>query len=230
MRGGDTEVGTHTRGSWGGWRGGFLWSSRLLGGSGGWGGAGDGLRLAAAQVDDNPLSITTATTSDGRECAVGPYGWFCDPPAVDRDTLYYAPRDFDGELGATPEGLAPLCVDECTSNCRPPCPAECVRQKFDVRSGDLLSGKAGVLIKHEFYVNPYNGSDAWPGSRSQPWETLKRAEAQVRFLRVQNTEEPDSSKLQDPVQIWIRNFDHNQEEDLESQMDNSRYMGYTISE
>ena len=40
---------------------------------GSWGG-GDGLRLAAAEVDDNPLSITTATTSSGAECSVGPYG------------------------------------------------------------------------------------------------------------------------------------------------------------
>lgn len=195
------------------------------------GGAGNGPVLAAAaEANDNPLSITTATTSSGAECSVGPYGWFCDPPAVETDVLYYAPRLFEGELGATPEGLPPLCVDECTPDCRPPCPAACVRQKFDLRSDGLLTGRAGVLVKYEFYVNPYNGSDAWPGTRSEPWETLKRAEAQVRFLRVQNTEEPDSSKLLDPVQIWIRSFDPSQEEDTDSQMDNSRYMGYTISE
>ena len=29
---------------------------------------------AAAVVDDNPLYITTATTKDGKECSVGPYG------------------------------------------------------------------------------------------------------------------------------------------------------------
>jgi hypothetical protein len=122
------------------------------------GGASTGLRLAtAAEVDDNPLSITTATTTSGAECSVGPYGWFCDPPAVENDVLYYQVVNYEGELGATPEGLAPLCVDECTPNCRPPCPAECVRQKFDVRSGDLLTGRAGVLVKYEFYVNPYNG-------------------------------------------------------------------------
>jgi hypothetical protein len=149
---------------------------------------------------------------------------------VENDVLYYAPRDFEGELGATPEGLPPLCTDSCTPNCRPPCPTECVRRKFNARSEGLLSGLAGVLVKHAFYVNPYNGSDAWPGTRTMPWETLKRAEAQVRFLRVQNTEAPDSSKLQDPVQIWIRSFDPTQEEDTESQLDNSRYMGYTISE
>jgi hypothetical protein len=37
-------------------------------------------------------------------------------------------------------------------------------------------------------------------------------------------------KLLEPVQIWIRSFDAGQEEDLESQLDNSRYMGYTITE
>ena len=105
-----------------------------------------------------------------------------------------------------------------------------MKQKFDVRSEDLLTGRAGVYVAFEFFVNPYNGSDAWPGTRAEPWETLKRAEAQVRFLRVQNTDEPDSSKLMDPVQIWIRNFDPSQEEDVEAQEENSRYMGYTISE
>ena len=85
-------------------------------------------------------------------------------------------------------------------------------------------------MAHQFYVNPYNGNDANPGTRAQPWETLKRAQAQVRFLRVQNTEAPDSVKLLEPVQIWIRSFDAGQEEDLESQLDNSRYMGYTITE
>ena len=181
-------------------------------------------------MDDNPQAITTTTTFSGAECSVGPYGWFCDPPAVDRDVLYYAPVEYEGELGATPEGLAPLCVDQCTPDCRPPCPAECVRKKFDLRSDDLLTGRAGVYVRHEFFVNPYNGSDAWPGSRVQPWETLKRAEAQVRFLRVQNTEAPDSSKLQEPVQIWIRNFDPSQEEETDDQLENSRYMGFTITE
>ena len=85
-------------------------------------------------------------------------------------------------------------------------------------------------MAHQFFVNPYNGNDANPGTRAQPWETLKRAQAQVRFLRVQNTEAPDSVKLLEPVQIWIRSFDAEQEEDLESQLDNSRYMGYTITE
>lgn len=186
--------------------------------------------VAGSQADDNPSAITSVVTNDGSNCDVGPYGWFCDPPAVETDTVYYTPVTYEGELGAVPEGLAPRCVDECTPDCRPPCPAECVAQKFNQRSVDLLTGRAGVYVRHEFYVNPYNGSDAWPGSRSQPWETLKRAEAQVRFLRVNNQDAPDSSKLQEPVQIWIRNFDPSQEEESESQLDNSRYMGYTIME
>ena len=56
--------------SWGG----GSWVSGSWGGGGG-GGGGDGPRVvAAAEVDDNPLSITTATTSSGAECSVGPYG------------------------------------------------------------------------------------------------------------------------------------------------------------
>ena len=55
-------------------------------------------------------------------------------------------------------------------------------------------------------------------------------EAQVRFLRVQNTEAPDSVKLLEPVQIWIRSFDPSQLEDPKAQMENARYMGFTIDE
>ena len=94
-------------------------------------------------------------------------------------------------------------MDECVEDCRPPCPPECVATKFNLRSEALVTGAAGVYVSHQFFVNPYNGDDANPGTRERPWETLKRAEAQVRFLRVQNTEAPDSTKLQEPVQIWI---------------------------
>ena len=163
----------------------------------------------AAEANDNPLSITTSTTTDGRVCSVGPYGWFCDPPAVENDVTYYTPQEFEGfdpiiregsYVGAIPEGLPPLCVDECVEDCRPPCPPECVATKFNLRSEALVTGAAGVYVSHQFFVNPYNGDDANPGTRERPWETLKRAEAQVRFLRVQNTEAPDSTKLQEPVQ------------------------------
>lgn len=193
----------------------------------------------AAEANDNPLSITTSTTTDGRECSVGPYGWFCDPPAVENDVTYYTPQEFEGfdpiiregsYVGAIPEGLPPLCVDECVEDCRPPCPPECVATKFNLRSEALVTGTAGVYVSHQFFVNPYNGDDANPGTRERPWETLKRAEAQVRFLRVQNKEAPDSTKLQEPVQIWIRSFDPAQQENTEDQLENSRYMGFTITE
>ena len=194
---------------------------------------------AAEASDDNPLAVVSSTTTDGRVCSVGPYGWFCDPPAVEYDTQYYTPSVPEGFqplyregswVGAIPEGLPPPCAVECVEDCRPPCPVECVRFKFDLRVEQLRTGSAGQYVAHQFFVNPYNGNDANPGTRAQPWETLKRAQAQVRFLRVQNTEAPDSVKLLEPVQIWIRSFDAGQEEDLESQLDNSRYMGYTITE
>ena len=202
-----------------------------------------GVVLADAQADDNPLSITTSTTTDGRECSVGPYGWFCDPASVDNDVKYYTAVPFEGQepfdtpdglVGAFPDGLPPLCTISCVDDCQPPCPVECVRAKFEARVEALDSGTAGVFINrdtHQFYVNPYNGSDAWPGTRTQPWETLKRAQAQVRFMRVQNTEQPDSVKLLDPVQIWIRSFDHAQTEDYRANgEENSRFMGFTILE
>jgi hypothetical protein len=107
---------------------------------------------------------------------------------------------------------------------------ECVKTKFNTRSVALETGTAGVRVAHQFFVNPYNGSDAHPGTREKPWETLKRAEAQVRFLRVQNTDAPDSVKLLEPVQIWIRSFDPSQLEDPKAQMENARYMGFTIDE
>ena len=193
---------------------------------------------ATNTADDNPLSITESTTTDGRVCSVGPYGWFCDPPAVDNDVTYYTPPeggykgylDQNRLLGAVPEGLPPLCIDTCTDDCRPPCPVECVKTKFNTRSVALETGTAGVRVAHQFFVNPYNGSDAHPGTREKPWETLKRAEAQVRFLRVQNTDAPDSVKLLEPVQIWIRSFDPSQLEDPKAQMENARYMGCTIDE
>ena len=193
---------------------------------------------ATNTADDNPLSITESTTTDGRVCSVGPYGWFCDPPAVDNDVTYYTPPeggykgylDQNRLLGAVPEGLPPLCIDTCTDDCRPPCPVECVKTKFNTRSVALETGTAGVRVAHQFFVNPYNGSDAHPGTRERPWETLKRAEAQVRFLRVQNTDAPDSVKLLEPVQIWIRSFDPSQLEDPKAQMENARYMGFTIDE
>ena len=197
------------------------------------------LAMAATNTaDDNPLSITESTTTDGRVCSVGPSGWFCDPPAVENDVTYYTPPeggykgylDQNRLLGAVPEGLPPLCIDECTDDCRPPCPVECVKTKFNTRSVALETGTAGVKVAHQFFVNPYNGSDAHPGTREKPWETLKRAEAQVRFLRVQNTEAPDSVKLLEPVQIWIRSFDPSQLEDPKSQLENARYMGFTIDE
>ena len=189
--------------------------------------------------DDNPLAVTSATTTDGRVCAVGPYGWFCDPPAGEYDSMYYTQRPVvgftpvfreGGWVGAIPTALTPLCIDECVENCRPPCPLECVRVKFDLRVDQLSTGSAGVYVTHQFYVNPYNGKDGNPGTRELPWETLKRAQAQVRFLRTQNTEAPDSSRLAEPMQIWIRSFDAKQTEDLTAQVDNSRYMGYTIKE
>jgi hypothetical protein len=50
-------------------------------------------------------------------------------------------------------------------------------------------------------------------------------------MRVQNTEQPDSVKLLDPVQIWIRSFDHAQTEDYRANgEENSRFMGFTILE
>ena len=52
----------------------------------------------------------------------------------------------------------------------------------------------------------------------------------MRFLRVQNTDAPDSVKLLEPVQIWIRSFDPSQLEDPKAQMENARYMGFTIDE
>ena len=195
--------------------------------------------FAAETNDDNPLAVVDATTADGRVCSVGPYGWFCDPPAVEYDTTYYAPKEVQGFqpiyregswVGAIPEGLPPLCIDECVEDCRPPCPLECVKTKFNLRTEQLDTGSAGVYVAHQFYVNPYNGNDGNPGTRQLPWATIKRAQAQVRFLRVQNAEAPDSSKLLEPVQIWIRSFDPKQTGSLESQMDNSRYMGYTIKE
>ena len=50
------------------------------------------------------------------------------------------------------------------------------------------------------------------------------------LLRVQNTEAPDSTKLQEPVQIGSRSFDPAQQENTEDQLENSRYMGFTITE
>ena len=215
----------------------------------------------AAVADDNPLSITESTTTDGRVCSVGPYGWFCDPPAVENDVTYYTPIDFnapgsfkpivrEGSLvGAIPEGLPVPCMEtdengayKCSDNCLPPCPPECVAQKFETRRTALIEGTAGVTVpeNHHFYVNPYGGDDANDGTRARPWKTLKRAQMRVRYLRtIDFNRDPgapdypnDSGKLQIPVQLWIRAIDPDQTSDEappDSQL-NARYDGITITE
>ena len=61
-------------------------------------------------------------------------------------------RYIKGVTGAIPEGLAPLCMDECVDNCRPPCPAACVKQKFDVRSEVGLDREC--LPRHPTHCRP----------------------------------------------------------------------------
>ena len=117
---------------------------------------------ATNTADDNPLSITESTTTDGRVCSVGPYGWFCDPPAVDNDVTYYTPPeggykgylDQNRLLGAVPEGLPPLCIDTCTDDCRPPCPVECVKTKFNTRSVALETGyRSSPRAREKFMIS-----------------------------------------------------------------------------
>ena len=55
---------------------------------------------------------TTGGEDYGRRCFVGPYGWTCDDNDVEQDEQYYQWLGPDeGELGATPVGVAPLCMD-----------------------------------------------------------------------------------------------------------------------
>ena len=210
---------------------------------------------------DTSRLVSESTTTDGRVCSVGPYGWFRDPPAVENDVTYYTPIDFntpgsfkpivrEGSLvGAIPEGLPVPCMEtdengayKCSDNCLPPCPPECVAQKFETRRTALIEGTAGVTVpeNHHFYVNPYGGDDANDGTRARPWKTLKRAQMRVRYLRTTDfNRDPgapdypnDSGKLQIPVQLWIRAIDPDQTSDEappDSQL-NARYDGITITE
>ena len=86
-----------------------------------------------------------------------------------------------------------------------------------------------MYVSHQFFVNPYNGDDANPGTRERPWETLKRAEAQVRFLRVQNTEARTAPNCRSPCRLDSE-LRPAQQENTEDQLENSRYMGFTITE
>ena len=52
----------------------------------------------------------------------------------------------------------------------------------------------------------------------------------MRFLRVNNKQSPDSFRLEDPVQLWIRQFDYAQRGEVRDQNENSRYMGFTLKE
>ena len=75
-------------------------------------------------------------------------------------------------------------------------------------------------IKYEYFVNPFNGSDWAPGSRSQPWETLNRAFAQIRWLRATNPAEPlDGKDLPGPVLVWLK--------DASPDQSDPAYMGLT---
>ncbi len=111
-------------------------------------------------------------------------------------------------------GRAPLCVNECTSDCIPPCPRACTDAKFNARVQKLTIAASAVLppVTVSFYVNAYNGSDSGPGTREKPWETFDRAMAQLRYLRVMNTNNPDGTTLPQPVQIWMKDFDPDQKE------------------
>mmetsp|Transcript_21638 Transcript_21638/g.26066 ORF Transcript_21638/g.26066 Transcript_21638/m.26066 type:complete len:186 (-) Transcript_21638:353-910(-) len=133
----------------------------------------------------------------GKSCFVGPYGWTCDPSDVELDVKYYTAPQWEGIIGWYPP------EQEC-------CTAECLDTYFDQRNYDLKIGTFTDAVSTTYFVNFYNGSDTWPGSRQHPWKTLQKAQSVVRSLRQKNQVAVDSMKLAEPVQIWLKDYGEDQ--------------------
>jgi len=96
-----------------------------------------------------------------------------------------------GGGAAPPPSTAPLCTVLCANNCTPPCDANCSRLLFEAELQSFAAGTA------HFYIDPWEGSDGAPGdSPDRPWATVRRGQAQMRWVRAVN---PASA-----VQLWLR--------------------------
>ena len=123
---------------------------------------------------------------------------------------------------ALPQGLPATCSLECVEGCSGSCPDECTNYKVDKRREELTIQVSASKppVRKTFFVNRFNGSDAFAGTREKPWKTIARAQAQLRYLRVTNPLEPDGTRLPEPVQVCIKELDPDQAE--------SSYFGRTF--
>jgi hypothetical protein len=100
----------------------------------------------------------------------------------------------------------------------------CMSLYHDVVRYDL---RQSVGYAYEFYVNEFNGSDAWLGTRSEPWKTLARAERRVRFMRAVTEASGLGKELAAPIQVWIRDLKADGGLDAKNNTHNGRYSGKT---
>ena len=208
---------------------------------------------ATTAAEEASFYLTKYSPNDAATCEVGPYGWFCAPSNIEYSTQVWDPNtayEADDVTASTSEcaycgicatcetgnltcvrNAAAVCYESCTDDevraRLATCDVEmetCMSLYHDVVRYDL---RQSVGYAYEFYVNEFNGSDAWLGTRSEPWKTLARAERRVRFMRAVTEASGLGKELAAPIQVWIRDLKADGGLDAKNNTHNGRYSGKT---
>lgn len=208
---------------------------------------------ATTAAEEASFYLTKYSPNDAATCEVGPYGWFCAPSNIEYSTQVWDPNtayEADDVTASTSEcaycgicatcetgnltcvrNAAAVCYESCTDDevraRLATCDVEmetCMSLYHDVVRYDL---RQSVGYAYEFYVNEFNGSDAWLGTRSEPWKTLARAERRVRFMRAVTEASGLGKELSAPIQVWIRDLKADGGLDAKNNTHNGRYSGKT---
>jgi len=192
------------------------------------------LALASTTEDERAFTITSFTPNERETCFVTPYGWYCTPSSIEYSTtIYDGSETYDGErydARAEASSSASACGTASAATCGNATVEECAELSFELRRASLrVDTDDALAIAYEWFVNRFNGSDDWLGTREEPWATVERAERRVRFLRVVNEASGRGTKFMRPLQIWVRE-DVGDDAMKQKQIGNGRYAGISIAE
>ena len=189
--------------------------------------------------DDNPLAVVSSTTTFG-VCSNCPYGWFCDPSAVEYDAVLHPERRGGVQaavlrvaLGAIPRACLRRARSSAWRTAARRVRASACSRSLTCASSRCPSASGGLhrrFRRHQFFVNPYNGERRQRTRARSPWKTLKRAQAQSRYGACRHGGAPDSvTSCWRPVQLRIC-ATREQEEAPRVSNSTRGTMGYTITE